>query len=47
MGRTHVALALGLTACQKGFSTLFLTAHAPAHQLMEGRDEKRLLRLQD
>lgn len=45
-GKTHVALALGLAACQKGFSTLFLTAHALAHQLMEARDEKRLLRLQ-
>jgi len=45
-GKTHVALALGLAACQRGFSTLFLTAHALAHQLMEARDEKRLLRLQ-
>ncbi|HEX2126559.1 MAG TPA: IS21-like element helper ATPase IstB [Thermoleophilaceae bacterium] len=45
-GKTHVALALGLAACQKGFPTLFITAHALAHQLMEARDEKRLLRLQ-
>ena len=45
-GKTHVALALGLAACQRGFSTLFLTAHALAHQLMEARDEKRLLKLQ-
>jgi DNA replication protein DnaC len=45
-GKTHVALALGLAACQRGFSTLFITAHALAHQLMEARDERRLLKLQ-
>jgi DNA replication protein DnaC len=45
-GKSHIALALGLAACQRGFSTLFLTAHALAHQLMEARDEKRLLKLQ-
>jgi DNA replication protein DnaC len=45
-GKTHVALALGLAACQRGFSTLFLTAHALSSQLMEARDEKRLLKLQ-
>ena len=45
-GKTHVALALGLAACQRGLSTLFVTAHALVHQLMEARDEKRLLRLQ-
>lgn len=45
-GKTHIALALGLAACQRGFSTLFITAHALAHQLMEARDERRLLKLQ-
>jgi DNA replication protein DnaC len=45
-GKTHVALALGLAACQRGFSTLFVTAHALSSQLMEARDEKRLLKLQ-
>ncbi len=45
-GKTHVALALGLAACQRGFSTLFITAHALAHQLMEAKDERRLLKLQ-
>jgi DNA replication protein DnaC len=29
-GKTHIALALGLAACQRGFSTLFITAHALA-----------------
>ena len=45
-GKTHAALALGLSACQRGFSTLFVTAHALSSQLMEARDEKRLLKLQ-
>lgn len=45
-GKTHTALALGLAACQRGFSVAFTTAAGLAHQLMEARDEKRLLRLQ-
>ncbi len=45
-GKTHVALALGLAACQKGFSVAFTTAAALVHQLMEARDNRRLLRLQ-
>ena len=45
-GKTHVALALGLAACQKGFSVTFITAAALVSQLMEARDERRLLKLQ-
>ena len=45
-GKTHIALGLGLAACQKGLSVGFLTAAALVHELMEDRDEKRLLRLQ-
>jgi DNA replication protein DnaC len=45
-GKTHAALALGLAACQRGFSTLFVTAHALSSQLMKARDDKRLLKLQ-
>ena len=45
-GKTHVALALGLAACQKGFSVAFTTAAALVNQLMEARDERRLLKLQ-
>ena len=45
-GKTHTALALGLAACQKGLSVGFLTASALVHELIEARDEKRLLRLQ-
>lgn len=46
-GKTHTALALGLAACQRGFSVGFTTAAGLVHQLMEARDEKRLLRLQN
>jgi DNA replication protein DnaC len=45
-GKSHVALGLGLAACQRGFSVVFTTAAQLLHQLMEARDEKRLLRLQ-
>ena len=45
-GKTHIGLGLGLAACQKGLSVGFYTAAALVHELMEARDEKRLLRLQ-
>jgi DNA replication protein DnaC len=45
-GKTHVALGLGLAACQKGLPTAFVTAAALVHEMMEARDEKRLLQLQ-
>jgi DNA replication protein DnaC len=45
-GKTHVCLGLGLAACQKGLSIGFNTAAALVHELLEARDEKRLLRLQ-
>ena len=45
-GKTHVSLGLGLAACQKGLSVGFTTAAALVHELMEARDERRLLRLQ-
>ena len=47
VGKTHIALALGLAACQKGLSVRFTTASHLVHEMMEARDEKRLLRLQD
>src|SRR6478672_10979726 len=46
MGKSHIALGLGLAACQKGLSVGFTTAAALVHELIEARDEKRLLRLQ-
>ena len=45
-GKTHIALGLGLAACQKGLAAGFITASALVHELLEARDEKRLLRLQ-
>jgi DNA replication protein DnaC len=45
-GKTHVALGLGLAACQRGLSVGFTTAAALVHELLEARDEKRRLRLQ-
>ena len=45
-GKTHTALALGLAACQKNYSVLFVTAAALVHELMEARDERRLRILQ-
>jgi hypothetical protein len=36
----------GLVACQKGLSVGFVTAATLVHELIEARDEKRLLRLQ-
>ena len=46
VGKTHIALALGLAACHKGLSVRFATASHLVHELIEARDEKRLLRLQ-
>jgi DNA replication protein DnaC len=45
-GKTHVALGLGLAACQRGLAVGFTTAANLVHELLEARDEKRLLRLQ-
>ena len=45
-GKTHVALGLGLAVCQRGMSVGFTTAAALVHELMEARDDRRLLNLQ-
>jgi DNA replication protein DnaC len=45
-GKTHIGLGLGLAACQKGLSVSFTTAAALVNELMEARDERRLLRVQ-
>ena len=45
-GKTHAMIGLGLAACQRGVKTRFATAAAIAHEMIEARDEKRLLRLQ-
>ena len=45
-GKTHCALALGLAACQQGDRVRFITAAARVNDLLEARDDKRLLRVQ-
>ena len=46
VGKTHLAIGIGLAACQHGIKTRFATTAAIVHELIEARDEKRLLRLQ-
>jgi DNA replication protein DnaC len=45
-GKTHIALGLGLAACQKGLKVRFTTAAALVHELVEAVDDRRLQRLQ-
>ena len=45
-GKTHIALGLGLAACQQGLTVGFTTAAALVNDLIEARDEKQLKRLQ-
>jgi len=39
-GKTHIALALGLAACQRGHRVRFTTAAALVSELIEARDER-------
>ena len=45
-GKTHVDLGLRLAACQRGMSVGFTGAAGLVHELMEARDERRLMNLQ-
>ena len=45
-GKSHIALGLGLAACQRGLAVGFVTASALVHELMEAADEKQLIRFQ-
>ncbi len=45
-GKTHIALGLGLAACQRGLKVRFTTVAALVHDLIEAQDERRLQRLQ-
>jgi DNA replication protein DnaC len=45
-GKTHVAVALGLAACEKGLSVGFFTAASLVRALVEAQNERRLSRLQ-
>lgn len=46
VGKTHVAIGIGLAACQRGVKTRFVTASAIVHEMIEAHDERHLLRLQ-
>jgi DNA replication protein DnaC len=45
-GKSHLAIGLGITACRKGHRVSYFTAASLAHQLIEARSEKKLLRLE-
>jgi len=45
-GKSHLALALGMAACQGGYRVRFTTAAALVNELLEARDERRSLRFQ-
>ena len=45
-GKSHIALALGLAACQRGYRVRFTTTAALVSELIEARDERKLLRFQ-
>jgi DNA replication protein DnaC len=44
-GKTHLAIALGLAACQQGYKVSFFTTAGLITRLMEARDDRMLLRL--
>ena len=44
-GKTHLAIALGYSACQQGKSVYFVQAAHLVHLLLEAKEEKDLLRL--
>jgi DNA replication protein DnaC len=44
LGKTHLAIALGMTACQKGYSVLFTTAMEMVNRLQAAQSDKTLLK---
>ena len=45
-GKTHIALALGLAASLRGHRVRFTTSTSLVSELIEARDERKLLRFQ-
>jgi len=45
-GKTHLALGIGLAACQRGYSVCWKTAATLVNELIEARDSKQLQRAQ-
>lgn len=46
MGKTHLAIALGVSACTKDYHVGYKSVATLAHELMEAQDEKQFLRYQ-
>lgn len=46
MGKTHIAIALGVCACQKGLSVGYYSAANLVHILLEANEERQFLKLQ-
>jgi len=46
VGKTHLASALGLSACQRGYGVRTFSAASLVNTLVEARNEKELLRFQ-
>jgi DNA replication protein DnaC len=44
-GKTHLAIALGYSACQQGKSVLFVQAGHLVHRLLEAQEERELLKI--
>ena len=44
-GKTHLATALGLEACQQNFKTRFVSGYALANELIESYDDRSLSRI--
>lgn len=45
-GKTHLAIALGIEACNSGKRVRFYTVGELVHQLLEARDARQVLRMQ-
>jgi len=43
LGKTHLAIAIGVTACERGFRVIFKKAENLLLELLEARDHKQLL----
>lgn len=45
-GKTHIAISIGIKACERGYKVLFKTAAGLINELKEAKNQKQLLRFQ-
>jgi DNA replication protein DnaC len=45
-GKTHIAISIGIKACERGYKVLFKTAAGLINELKEAKSQKQLLRFQ-